>query len=86
MGKKDDKATIRVIGGNAEAVTGSCTMIEYKGEVYLFECGMYQGKTVLDTYRENKRILSQIKPHKIDVVILYVEPGLINVVANAGIN
>ena len=50
MGKKDDKATIRVIGGNAEAVTGSCTMIEYKGEVYLFECGMYQGKTVLDTY------------------------------------
>ena len=70
MGKKDDKATIRVIGGNAEAVTGSCTMIEYKGEVYLFECGMYQGKTVLDAYRENKRILSQIKPHKIDVVIL----------------
>ena len=70
MSKKDDKATIRVIGGNAEAVTGSCTMIEYKGEVYLFECGMYQGKTVLDTYRENKRILGQIKPQKIDVVIL----------------
>ena len=70
MSKKDDKAMIRIVGGNAESVTGSCTKIEYKGETYLFECGMYQGKNITDTYRENKRILSQIKPHKIDVVII----------------
>lgn len=70
MSKKHDKATIKVIGGNAEAVTGSCSIIEYKGETYLFECGMYQGKTVADTYKENKKLLNQIKPHKIDVVII----------------
>lgn len=70
MSKKDDKAIIRVIGGNAEAVTGSCSVIEYKGETYLFECGMFQGKTVSETYKENKHILSQIKPQKVDVVIL----------------
>ena len=34
MSKKDDKAIIKVIGGNAEAVTGSCSIIEYKGETY----------------------------------------------------
>jgi metallo-beta-lactamase family protein len=70
ISKKSDKAVIKVIGGNAEAVTGSCTMIEYKGETYLFECGMYQGKTTEISYKENKRILSQIKPQKIDVVII----------------
>lgn len=70
MSKKDDKAVIRVIGGNAEAVTGSCSIIEYKGETYLFECGMYQGKTVSDTYKENKRILEQIKSQKINVVMI----------------
>lgn len=45
-------------------------MIEYKGETYLFECGMFQGKTVVDSYKENKRILGQIKPQKLDVVII----------------
>lgn len=70
MSKKDDKAIIKVIGGNAEAVTGSCTKIEYKGETYLFECGMYQGKTVSDTYKENKKILEQIKPQKIDAIMI----------------
>lgn len=70
MSKKDDKAIIKVIGGNAEAVTGSCSIIEYKGETYLFECGMYQGKTVSDTYKENKKLLSQIKPQKVDVIII----------------
>lgn len=70
MSKKDDKAIIRVIGGNAEAVTGSCSVIEYKGETYLFECGMFQGKTASETYKENKHILSQIKSQKVDVVIL----------------
>lgn len=70
MSKKNDKAIIQVIGGNAESVTGSCTMIEYQGETYLFECGMIQSKTVIDTYKENKQILSRIKAQKVDIIII----------------
>ena len=70
MGKKENKAIITVIGGNADGVTGSCTKIEYGNETYLFECGMLQGRTVVDTYRENKQILSKIKAQKVDVIVI----------------
>lgn len=70
ISKKDNKATLTVIGGNAEGVTGSCTKIEYNGETYLFECGMVQRNNVTESYVANKQILDKIKPKKIDAIII----------------
>lgn len=70
ISKKSNLATLQVIGGNAEGVTGSCTKIEYNGETYLFECGMVQKNNITEAYVENKSILEKIKPKNIDVIIV----------------
>ena len=57
LGKKKDKVTLEVIGGNAESVTGSCTKITTNEHVYLFELGMIQdGHTPLENYKLNIRV------------------------------
>lgn len=70
ISKKNNKAELSIIGGNCEGVTGSCTKIEYNGATQLFECGMVQRNTVLETQVANKKILDKIKPQKIDVIII----------------
>ena len=71
MGKKKDKVTVEVIGGNAESVTGSCTKITTTEHVYLFELGMIQdGHTPLENYKMNSKLLQKIKPQVIDYIIL----------------
>ena len=70
ISKKNNKAELSIIGGNCEGVTGSCTKIEYNGETYLFECGMVQCNTVIETQIANKKILEKIKPQKVDVIII----------------
>lgn len=71
ISKKNDKAEISIIGNNCESVTGSCTKIEYRGNTYLFECGLIMdGKTVLDNYNLNKRMLQKIKPGRVTAIIL----------------
>lgn len=71
MGKKKDKVTVEVIGGNAESVTGSCTKITTTEHVYLFELGMIQdGHTPLENYKMNSKLLQKIKPQEIDYIIL----------------
>lgn len=71
MSKKKDKTTIEIIGGNCEGVTGSCSKIQHMGETYLFECGLIQdGKTILESYRLNKKMLQNIKPKEISVIIV----------------
>lgn len=71
MGKKKDKVTLEVIGGNAESVTGSCTKIQTNNHVYLFELGMIQdGHTPLENYKLNSKLLQKIKPQEIDYIII----------------
>lgn len=70
MKKKKNQANLHVIGGNCDGVTGSCTMIEYQNETHLFELGMIQKHTIEETYNANKKLLEQIKPRKINTVII----------------
>ena len=60
--KKKDKVEITFIGGMAEEVTGSCTMIKFKGKTVLVDMGMSQGgHTVYNNYVSNRDFLKQIK-------------------------
>lgn len=60
---------MKIIGGNSEAVTGSCTEISYNGRMSLFECGMIQdGKTIFDNYKLNQCLLSKIKSKRIEYI------------------
>ncbi len=69
--KKKDKVEITFIGGMAEEVTGSCTMIKFKGKTVLVDMGMSQGgHTVYNNYVSNRDFLRQIKPKEIDAVII----------------
>jgi metallo-beta-lactamase family protein len=71
LGKKKDKVTLEVIGGNAESVTGSCTKITTSEHVYLFEFGMIQdGHTPLENYKLNSKLLQKVKPQEIDYIII----------------
>jgi metallo-beta-lactamase family protein len=71
LGKKKDKVTLEIIGGNAESVTGSCTKITTNNHIYLFELGMIQdGHTPLENYKLNSKLLQKIKPQEIDYIII----------------
>lgn len=62
IAKKDNKVTIQVIGGNAESVTGSCSIINYNSNLALFELGSIQESNDTKTnYNYNKRLISDIK-------------------------
>lgn len=71
MSKKKDKVTINVIGGNAEDVTGSASLITYQNKTILFEFGMIQkGKNIYENYIYNKELLDKVKPKKIDYIFI----------------
>lgn len=71
IAKKKEKATIEIIGGNSESVTGSCTKIKYQDEIILFELGMIQdGHTSLENYKLNTNLLKKIKPKEISAIII----------------
>lgn len=70
MSKKDDKVHISFIGGNAYDVTGSATLIEWNDRHILIDLGIIQGGTVLQDYKDNKRLLTKNKLKNIDMVIV----------------
>lgn len=71
IGKKKHEVTLEVVGGNAEGVTGSATLIHTPEHCYLFECGMIQGEhTVLGNYKANTKYLQKIKPQDLDFIII----------------
>lgn len=72
IAKKDNKVTIQVIGGNAESVTGSCSVINYNDKIALFELGTIQdSRDVKTNYNYNKNLISNIKDKdRIGFVIL----------------
>jgi metallo-beta-lactamase family protein len=72
IAKKDNKVTIDIIGGNAESVTGSCSVIKYNGNTAIFEIGMIQdGKTVKENYDLNRKLISNIK-NKSEIKYIFI--------------
>lgn len=71
MSKKKRDINIEIVGGNAEGVTGSATLIRTNNHTYLFECGMVQGNhTILENYKANVKYIQKIKPQELDYIII----------------
>lgn len=71
MSKKKDEVTIKIIGGNAEDVTGSASLITQNDLTILFEFGMIQrGKSIYENYSLNKELVEKVKPKKIDYIFI----------------
>lgn len=68
--KKENKVKISFIGGNAYDVTGSATLVEWNDKRILLDCGLIQGGTILQDYKDNKNLLTKNKLKNIDVVIV----------------
>lgn len=68
---KTKKSQIRVsfIGGNAEAVTGSMTLVESKEFKILLEAGLIQSNNLKDDYYANRRKLP-FKPKDLDYIFI----------------
>lgn len=68
---RKDKILIEVIGGNAENVTGSASLVTYNKKQLLFEFGMIQrGKNIYENYMLNKELLSSVKTSRLDYIII----------------
>lgn len=71
ISKKTEKVVLKIIGGNSEEVTGSCTTIEYNGKMSLFEFGgIQQGHTVLENYKLNKQLVQSVNAKDLEYVFL----------------
>lgn len=68
--RKKQQIKISFIGGNSYDVTGSMTLIEIEDKRILLDCGLIQGGTVLQDYKDNKNMLTKNKLKDIDVVIV----------------
>lgn len=55
MSKKKDRIKIKFIGNNADNVAGSMILVETPNKKILLECGMIQGGSIIDDYRENSK-------------------------------
>jgi metallo-beta-lactamase family protein len=67
--KSKDKIRVSFVGGNAEDVTGSMTLIEFSGHKILLECGLYQSESLMNDYKVNNRKLP-FKPSEIEYVFV----------------
>lgn len=60
-----------MIGGNAEHVTGSASLITFNKRNILFEFGMIQsGKTIYENYRENQNLIATVKAPSIEYIFI----------------
>lgn len=72
---KDNKITIETIGGSTVDVTGSCFSISYPKNdgtmgLFLVECGMIQGGTVLQDYNDNKRMINAVPFEEAEFILV----------------
>ncbi len=68
--KKENKLKINFIGGNSYDVTGSMILVEWNKRKILLDCGLVQGGTTLQDYRDNKNMLVKNKLKDIEYVIV----------------
>lgn len=67
---KKNTVSINVIGGNAEDVTGSASLITFDNLLILFEFGLIQkGKSIYENYCYNRELIDKVKANKIDYII-----------------
>lgn len=63
---KNDKITIKVLGGNAEGVTGSSTYVETPSNAFLIEAGLIQDNhSPIETYNKNLDLIQRTNKLKI---------------------
>ena len=68
---KKNTVSINVIGGNAEDVTGSASLITFDNLLILFEFGLIQkGKNIYENYCYNRELIGKVKASKIDYIIV----------------
>lgn len=72
MGKKSKDGNLKVsfIGGNSYDVTGSAILLEWADRHILLDCGLIQGGTVLQDYKDNRNFLTKNKFKNIDMIII----------------
>lgn len=59
---KKNTVSINVIGGNAEDVTGSASLITFDNLLILFEFGLIQkGKNIYENYCYNRELIGKVK-------------------------
>lgn len=68
--KKENKLKLSFIGGNAYDVTGSMILVEWNKRKILLDCGLIQGGTTLQDYKDNKNMLTKNKLKDIDYLIV----------------
>jgi metallo-beta-lactamase family protein len=68
--KKENKLKISFIGGNSYDVTGSMILVEWNKRKILLDCGLIQGGTTLQDYRDNKNMLTKNKLKNIEYIIV----------------
>lgn len=67
---KKNTVSINVIGGNAEDVTGSASLITFEDLLILFEFGLIQkGKSIYENHCYNRDLISKVKSRKINYII-----------------
>lgn len=82
MAKKDkDKIKVDFIGGNADGVTGSMTLISFNDKKILLECGMVQHHNVLTQYKINS---ASFKFKAKDIDYLFIAHAHIDHCGNTG--
>lgn len=69
MGKTKDKIRVSFIGGNAQDVTGSMTLVESPNFKLLIEAGLVQGNDLKTDYQINSRSFN-FKPNEIDYIFI----------------
>ena len=72
---KDNKIIIETIGGSTIDVTGSCFSISYPKKdgtmgLFLIECGMVQGGTVLEDFNANKRMINAVPFEEAEFILI----------------
>jgi len=69
MSKKKDKIKISFLGNSSNDVTGSLYLISTPNKNILLECGMVQGLSIMDDWKENAKSFP-FKPKNIDYLFI----------------
>ena len=70
MSSGTSKPYLHFVGGNANDVTGSCTIVRFDKIKLAADCGLVQTNNIVADYRANRDLVKRIKPKSIHGVII----------------
>lgn len=70
MSSGTSKPYLHFIGGNANDVTGSCTIVRFDKIKLAVDCGLMQTNNLIADYRSNRDLIKRIKPKSIHGVVI----------------